>query len=79
LLFRRLNITDHGHARVNSQKTILNKSTSKKMREIIAIAYFVIWRERCNRIFRDQNKLIDLLIEEVRDEWMLHQDRVRLL
>lgn len=40
-----------------------------KDREIIAITMFIIWKERCNRIFWDVVKPDIQLGEEVYNEW----------
>lgn len=68
LLFTRLNISFPSSVGSLSMKVILDNSTNKETREILAIASFIIWRERF-RIFREENKTIVMLIEEVRYEW----------
>jgi zinc-binding in reverse transcriptase len=44
---------------------ISDTTTQNKTREIILIAHFIIWRERCSRIFRNQMKQNHLLLEEI--------------
>jgi hypothetical protein len=53
----------------NSMKSKI--AIGRKLESVIAIACFVIWRERCNRIFREENKIVAVLIEEVREKWSM--------
>jgi hypothetical protein len=59
----------------STQEIILNRAVQKEIREVMAIACFVVWRERCNHIFREENKTIAILIEEVREEWSMLDKR----
>jgi zinc-binding in reverse transcriptase len=75
LLFRRLNISMMVLYHDSTQQIILNRAVRKKIREVMAIACFVVWRERCNRIFREENKIVVILIEGVREKWNLLNKR----
>jgi hypothetical protein len=66
LLFRRLNISMMMPYHNSTQEIILNRAIRKEIREVMAIACFVVCRERCNRIFREKNKTVAILIEEVK-------------
>jgi hypothetical protein len=66
LLFRRLNISMMMPYHDSTQEIILNRAIRKEIREVMAIACFVVCRERCNRIFREKNKTVAILIEEVK-------------
>ena len=48
---------------------IVQKKWDLKSKEILLLAMFICWRERCNRIFRDQSKNIQELVDEVQDQW----------
>ncbi|KAJ4766125.1 RNA-directed DNA polymerase (reverse transcriptase)-related family protein [Rhynchospora pubera] len=43
--------------------------SSNKPKEILAITCFVLWRERCARIFNQQSKEMWLLVDQVTFEW----------
>jgi hypothetical protein len=45
---------------------ITNKNIAQKIREIILIAHFIIWREMCFRIFKGEEKSMNSLLEEIR-------------
>lgn len=48
---------------------LIEKNTAAKARQLMLISYFVIWRERCNRIFRETTKSTIELIQEVITQW----------
>jgi zinc-binding in reverse transcriptase len=48
---------------------ITDITVQKKIREIILIAQFIIWREHCSRIFKNQMKQYLLILEEIRLQW----------
>lgn len=48
---------------------LVNSRTTTKEKELVLIAQFIIWRERCCRIFRDKSKRIEELVQEVRMQW----------
>ncbi|KAJ4782011.1 RNA-directed DNA polymerase (reverse transcriptase)-related family protein [Rhynchospora pubera] len=48
---------------------LLNGIFEDAAKDIVAISYFIIWRERCNRIFKDTSKIPSDLIPEVLVEW----------
>lgn len=50
---------------------MIHGRASKKERELILIAQFTLWRERCCRIFRETNKTIAILVAETVDQWKL--------
>ena len=41
----------------------------KEGRGMVLLSNFVVWRERCNRIFNEKSKTIEELVSEVRDQW----------
>ena len=49
--------------RMSQEIMVFNSDRSKLL--IHAIVNFVLWRERCRRIFHEVEKEIDMLIEEV--------------
>jgi zinc-binding in reverse transcriptase len=75
LMFRRLNISMMVPNHHSTQEIILNRVVRKEIIEVMIIACFVVWRKRCNRIFREENKTLAILIEEVREEWSLLNKR----
>lgn len=48
---------------------LLNRSLDKKARSIFLITSFVIWRERCLRIFTDKECEINELVRQVQEQW----------
>ncbi|XP_078150204.1 uncharacterized protein LOC144545511 [Carex rostrata] len=40
-------------------------SRTSKIRSILLVSQFVIWKERCSRIFRDETKQANILAEEI--------------
>lgn len=59
---------------MSAQQFLLCTTVNRTTREIILILCFVLWRERCNRIFREEIKSANMLVEEVVDEWkVLHK------
>jgi hypothetical protein len=67
-LFSRLGIFVVDNAAKPFWELILDLSIQKEIREILAIGCFIIWRERCNHIFKEHFKTNNMLIEEVREE-----------
>lgn len=43
-------------------------------RELILLSIFICWRERCTRIFREKEKEVDELTEEVLYQWRILND-----
>lgn len=52
-----------------AHKWITSKGVSIKAQEVLLTAMFIIWRERCSRIFKDITKSMEDLIEEVLEQW----------
>lgn len=55
-------------------EVILRLDNNKRAKGTLLVAMFVIWRERCARIFRDINKSYRDLIEEVAQILHRHDD-----
>ena len=53
-----------------------DNSICKEGRELVLISNFVIWRERCNRLFKEKLKPIDELVQEVLAQWRIRQHKV---
>lgn len=49
---------------MNFIQAMADTTIQKKTREVILISNFIIWRERCNRIFNDKLKTVEELIED---------------
>lgn len=47
---------------------ITDTNRSKRDRAVILITHFVIWRERCNRIFNGKTTTIEELVSQIREE-----------
>lgn len=52
---------------------VVSKKGDLRTREILLIALFICWRERCSRIFREETKTINELTEEVKEQWKYNQ------
>lgn len=48
---------------------IINIKFTRRERSLFLIASFVIWRERCARIFRDAENGVTELLDQIRDQW----------
>lgn len=48
---------------------LTNKRYTRKERSILLIPQFVLWRERYCRIFRDSEKDIEDLVDQVQTQW----------
>ncbi|KAJ4810728.1 RNA-directed DNA polymerase (reverse transcriptase)-related family protein [Rhynchospora pubera] len=48
---------------------IMSPAINKHVKSFFGIAYFIAWRERCNRIFRGTSKPPDDLLQEAILEW----------
>lgn len=55
--------------RWDAQHWIVVKEGDKKLREILLLAMFVVWKERCSRIFTEKSKTWWKLVDEVQDMW----------
>lgn len=53
----------------NNIQSMTDKNTPKIDRELLLITNFTVWRERCNRIFREVKKNTRQLIDEAIDQW----------
>lgn len=60
----RIILSDEG-----AHKWIVKKGEEKKTREVLLLAMFIFWRERCARIFRDQIQSAQDLVNEVQQQW----------
>lgn len=61
---------DTGYTATQDNLTMLvQNQVPKKYRELLLISHFVIWRERCCRIFKEKSKGIEELVHEVRMQW----------
>lgn len=49
-------------------KEALNKGCKPEVRSLIVITQFVIWRERCSRIFTDASRTMDQLALEIKQQ-----------
>lgn len=45
---------------------------TKRTRSILLITQFILWRERCNRTFRDSSKNTQQLTQEVIEQWSFY-------
>lgn len=52
-----------------AHKWIVQNEGDSKSKEVLLLAMFICWRERCTRIFREQNKEIQELVAEVQEQW----------
>ena len=52
---------------------MVDAAIPKKTKEIIIISNFIIWRERCNRIFNDKIKTEEQLIQDILQQWKISQ------
>lgn len=50
---------------------LVNNTYTQKERSLFLIANFVVWRERCSRVFRDTEATVAELITQVREQWVL--------
>jgi hypothetical protein len=48
---------------------ILEERVERKIREVVLMTHFIIWRERCSRIFRNEDKPMHVLMDELRAQW----------
>lgn len=55
--------------RLDMINSIIAKQIDKEEKAIILINIFIVWRERCNRIFKEQSKTEHHLAEEVLEQW----------
>lgn len=53
----------------NRLKLITKNGSDSKIRELTLITHFIIWRERCNWIFREKSKQNETLIQEIITQW----------
>ncbi|KAJ4804966.1 RNA-directed DNA polymerase (reverse transcriptase)-related family protein [Rhynchospora pubera] len=49
--------------------SVLTGTMPSTNRDLLSISYFILWRERCNRIFKEVSKKSDELAQEVLLEW----------
>ena len=54
---------------INFEVVLVDTKNDKEFREILLIALFVLWRERCTRIFQERSKNVEELAEEVKTQW----------
>ena len=54
-----------------AKEVLTNKELNKAERSLLLIAQFVIWRERCSRIFTDKSNEIEQLIQQIQDQWTI--------
>lgn len=50
---------------------LIKQGTVDKIRQMLLISQFIIWRERCNRIFRETTKNTAELIQEAITQWRI--------
>lgn len=55
----------------HARKALITNEINKEERSLLLIAQFVVWRERCSRIFTDKSIQTETLIQQVRDQWMI--------
>ncbi|KAJ4749612.1 RNA-directed DNA polymerase (reverse transcriptase)-related family protein [Rhynchospora pubera] len=48
---------------------IMDGTQMKSHRELMAVLCFILWRERCSRIFREVEQPFNLLVEQVFLKW----------
>lgn len=56
--------------RQQAQIWVVHKEGEMKSRELLLLAMFICWRERCSRIFTEKTKTLEDLIREVQEQWM---------
>lgn len=56
-------------AKEQAQFWIIHKTGERKTTELLLLAMFICWRERCSRIFTDKEKTITELLGEVKEQW----------
>lgn len=55
---------------VQDRVTMLTETgTDQNIREFTLITHFIIWRERCNCIFKEKAKKNDIFIQEIKTQW----------
>lgn len=50
---------------------LLSKDYTAKEKSLFLIAQFVIWRDRCAKVFRDSKTTIPELLAQIREQWQL--------
>lgn len=55
---------------------ITDTTRSKKDRATILITHFVIWRERCNRIFNEKTSTAQELVSQIREESIRSRNQI---
>lgn len=45
---------------------LVDRRILREDRSLLLVAHFTIWREMCTRLFRDQQKSLQELVEEIR-------------
>lgn len=48
---------------------LININYTRRERSLFLIANFVIWRERCTRIFRDSESGLEDLLSQIKEQW----------
>lgn len=67
-----------GYRQGQDNIALMQEGTTKKDRELILIASFIIWRERCCRIFRGEAKTSEELIQQTLQQWTVsNQQHIR--
>jgi mannosylglycoprotein endo-beta-mannosidase len=53
-----------------ARKALISNEFKKEERSLLLIAQFVVWRERCSRIFNDKSTGTDILVQQICEQWM---------
>lgn len=53
----------------NDSISVITEGPTEKIRELVLISQFILWRERCCRIFRDKSKTTAELTQEATNQW----------
>jgi hypothetical protein len=61
---------------IDYEVTLLDNKKPKEFRGLLLIAIFIIWRERCARLFQEQFQTIEDLAEEVMIQWKFSNPEV---
>ena len=54
---------------VEAQQWMVHNEGDTKSKEVLLLAMFICWRERCARIFREKCKEVQQLVAEVQEQW----------
>lgn len=59
----------------NQMDAIVSAQVNSEIKEALLITQFILWRERCRRLFTDQEKTVPELVSEVREQMEIKKMR----